>query len=84
MSNAVFKHIHRVTYSDCTLGNHIYYSRYLDLLRGTLDLMVLKAQLENVIEETERNLRALRQLSLVILIPAEGTSPERVRVIDRS
>src|SRR5688500_13569450 len=24
----------RVTYSDCTLGNHVYYSRYLDFLEA--------------------------------------------------
>jgi acyl-CoA thioester hydrolase len=29
-----FKHRHRVTYSDCTVGNHIYYGRYLDLLEA--------------------------------------------------
>jgi acyl-CoA thioester hydrolase len=29
---AVFSHTHRVSYGDCTVGNHIYYSRYLDLL----------------------------------------------------
>ncbi|MBA4148120.1 MAG: acyl-CoA thioesterase [Verrucomicrobia bacterium] len=28
----VFRHPHRVTYSECTVGNHIYYARYLDLL----------------------------------------------------
>src|SRR4051812_24533736 len=28
----VFRHKHRVTYAECTLGNHIYYARYLDLL----------------------------------------------------
>jgi acyl-CoA thioester hydrolase len=27
-----FSHTHRVSYAECTLGNHIYYSRYLDLL----------------------------------------------------
>ncbi|MHB1305447.1 MAG: acyl-CoA thioesterase [Limisphaerales bacterium] len=27
-----FVHRYRVTYADCTIGNHIYYSRYLDLL----------------------------------------------------
>ncbi len=27
-----FLHTHRVTYADCTVGNHIYYSRYFDLL----------------------------------------------------
>ncbi len=34
-----FIHSHRVTYAECTVGNHIYYSRYLDLLeeaRGEL------------------------------------------------
>jgi acyl-CoA thioester hydrolase len=29
---SVFHHRHRVTYSECTVGNHIYYARYLDLL----------------------------------------------------
>jgi acyl-CoA thioester hydrolase len=29
---SVFCHTHRVSYAECTLGNHIYYSRYLDLL----------------------------------------------------
>lgn len=33
------------------------------------------------IQETERNLRALRQLSLVILVAAQGSSPDRVRVL---
>jgi acyl-CoA thioester hydrolase len=31
---ARFSHIHRVSYAECTLGNHIYYSRYLDLLEA--------------------------------------------------
>lgn len=29
-----FCHTHRVTYADCTIGNHIYYARYLDLLEA--------------------------------------------------
>jgi acyl-CoA thioester hydrolase len=32
MSDSVFQHQHRVVYSECTVGNHIYYARYLDLL----------------------------------------------------
>ena len=34
MSNApaLFHHTHRVSYAECTLGNHVYYARYLDLL----------------------------------------------------
>jgi len=31
---AGFSHTHRVSYADCTVGNHIYYSRYLDLLEA--------------------------------------------------
>lgn len=30
-----FCHQHRVTYAECTIGNHIYYARYLDLLEET-------------------------------------------------
>lgn len=32
MSTNTFVHKHRVAYADCTVGNHIYYGRYLDLL----------------------------------------------------
>lgn len=32
MSSTVFRHIYRVTYADCTVGNHVYYGRYLNLL----------------------------------------------------
>lgn len=29
-----FRHTHRVTYAECTVGNHVYHSRYLDLLEA--------------------------------------------------
>jgi acyl-CoA thioester hydrolase len=29
---APFRHPHRVSYADCTVGNHVYHSRYLDWL----------------------------------------------------
>ena len=32
MAANVFRHSHRVSYAECTLGNHVYYARYLDLL----------------------------------------------------
>jgi acyl-CoA thioester hydrolase len=32
MNHQVYVHRHRVHYAECTLGNHIYYARYLDLL----------------------------------------------------
>lgn len=34
MSARIFYHPHRVTYAECTVGNHIYYSRYLNLLEA--------------------------------------------------
>jgi acyl-CoA thioester hydrolase len=34
MVAAAFRHPHRVTYADCTVGNHVYYARYLDLLEA--------------------------------------------------
>jgi len=34
MASPAFRHRHRVTYVDCTVGNHVYYSRYLDLLEA--------------------------------------------------
>ena len=30
----MFCHTHRVTYAECTVGNHVYHSRYLDLLEA--------------------------------------------------
>lgn len=30
----MFVYTHRVTYADCTVGNHIYHARYLDLLEA--------------------------------------------------
>ncbi len=30
----IFRHQHRVSYAECTVGNHIYYARYLDLLEA--------------------------------------------------
>jgi acyl-CoA thioester hydrolase len=29
-----FRHFHRVSYAECTVGNHIYHARYLDLLEA--------------------------------------------------
>lgn len=53
---APFRHPHRVCYADCTVGNHVYYSRYLDWLeaaRGefirSLGLTVLQWQERDVI-----------------------------------
>ena len=34
MPAEIFTHEHRVTYADCTVGNHFYYGRYPDLLEA--------------------------------------------------
>jgi hypothetical protein len=36
---------------------------------------------QELIDETARNLRQLRQLSLVLLIPVQGSTPERIRLL---
>ena len=32
MMPSAFACTHRITYAECTVGNHVYYSRYLDIL----------------------------------------------------
>ena len=56
MSGQTFQHEHRVSYGECTLGNHVYYARYLDILedvRGEffrmLGVPLLTLQEEDVI-----------------------------------
>lgn len=34
MTRPVFSCTHRVTYAECTVGNHVYHARYLDLLEA--------------------------------------------------
>ena len=34
MSGRIFRYEHRVAYALCTLGNHVYYARYLDVLEA--------------------------------------------------
>jgi len=52
----MFRHIYRVVYADCTVGNHIYYSRYLDILEAArgeffreLGVTLLELQAQDVI-----------------------------------
>ena len=35
MTHRVFTFSHRVSYAECTVGNHVYYARFLDLLEKT-------------------------------------------------
>jgi len=34
VSTQSYIHHHRVTYGECTIGNHVYYARYLDMLEA--------------------------------------------------
>ena len=34
MSVKTYRHEHRVTYAECTVGNHVYYARFLDILEA--------------------------------------------------
>ncbi|HXG48180.1 MAG TPA: thioesterase family protein [Methylomirabilota bacterium] len=34
MALSIHRHQHRVTYADCTVGNHVYHGRYLELLEA--------------------------------------------------
>ncbi len=34
MMAPVFQHAHRVIYAECTVGNHVYFARYLDILEA--------------------------------------------------
>ncbi|HKQ37079.1 MAG TPA: acyl-CoA thioesterase [Verrucomicrobiae bacterium] len=34
MSTQSYIHHHRVTYGECTIANHVYYARYLDILEA--------------------------------------------------
>lgn len=33
-ASRAFRHRHRVTYAECTVGDHVYHSRYLDILEA--------------------------------------------------
>ena len=46
-----FRHHHRVSYAECTVGDHIYHARYLDLLEAA------RAEFLRSLEQTVRQLQ---------------------------
>jgi acyl-CoA thioester hydrolase len=85
-----FHYQHRVTYAECTVGDHIYHSRYLDILeaaRGeflrSLGRTVLSLQNDDyifpVIEARLRYLAPARYDDL-LTIEVRPTLAERVRL----
>jgi acyl-CoA thioester hydrolase len=86
----MFVHSHRVSYADCTIGNHIYHSRYLDLLeaaRGeflrSLGTTVLELQNRDCIfpvVEAKLRYKFPARYDDLLAIEVWATLVERVRV----
>ena len=87
---APFRHTHRVTYADCTVGNHIYYGRYLNMhevARGEffrhLGTTLLQWQDRDTIFpvlECHLRYKAPARYDDVLTIEVWPTSAERVRL----
>jgi acyl-CoA thioester hydrolase len=90
VSTSSFIHQHRVTYADCTVGNHVYYARYLDLLeaaRGeffrSLGSTLLKWQEAGFmfpVVEAHLRYKLLARYDDVLSIEVWITTAERVRL----
>jgi acyl-CoA thioester hydrolase len=90
MTALVFQHLHRVTYADCTIGNHIYYSRYLDLLEnargeffrhlGTTFLRLQEQDFIFPVIECRLRYKAPARYDDVLTIELWPTAAERMRL----
>ena len=90
MAAPVFRHQHRVTYAECTVGNHIYYGRYLDLLeaaRGeffrSLGPTLLQWQKRDAIfpvVECRLRYKSMARYDDVLSIEIRPTTAEKVRL----
>lgn len=90
MSNECFVHPYRVTYRDCTLGNHVYYANYLGILEaargeffrrlGTTLLKWQEAGFMFPVVEAHLRYKALARYDDVLSIEVWVTAAERVRL----
>jgi len=90
MSENAFSYQHRVGYADCTLGNHVYYARYLDVLeaaRGeffrTLGTTLLAWQERGFmfpVVEVKLRYQALARYDDLLRVEVRVTSAEKVRL----
>lgn len=90
MSAQVFTYECRVTYADCTLGNHVYYARYLHFLEAarselfrTLGKTLLQWQQEGTVFpviECRLRYRAPARYDNILQIETWVDALERVRV----
>jgi acyl-CoA thioester hydrolase len=86
----IFRYEHRVTYAECTIGDHIYHSRYLDLLeaaRGefmrSLGTTVLELQAQDFIFpviEARLHYKFPARYDDLLTIEVRPTLVERVRL----
>ncbi len=90
MSANDFRHRHRVTYADCTLSNHVYYGRYLEILEaargeflrhlgGTFQEWQERGLMFPVIEAQLRY-KALARYDDVLAVEVWVTAAEKVRL----
>lgn len=85
-----FRHFHRVTYAECTVGDHIYHSRYLDLLEaargeflrslGTTVLMLQNADYIFPVIEARLRYHLPARYDDQLTIEVRPTLVERVRL----
>ncbi len=90
VSNQSFVHPYRVTYRDCTLGNHVYYANYLGILEAArgeffrhLGSTLLKWQDVGFmfpVVEAHLRYKALARYDDVLSIEVWVTAAERVRL----
>ncbi len=90
MSESAFQHVHRVVYADCTVGNHIYYARYLEILEAArgeffrhLGATFLEWQDQDVIfpvVEVQLRYKAPARYDDVLSVAVWVTAVERIRL----
>jgi len=90
MAATSFSHSHRVTYAECTIGNHIYYGNYLALLESArgeffrhLGLPFLQWQEKGVlfpVIECRLRYKSQARYDDVLAIEVIPTEAERVRL----
>jgi len=88
--NQSFIHQHRVTYADCTIGNHVYYANYLGILEAArgeffrnLGATLLKWQEAGFmfpVVEAHLRYKALARYDDVLSIEVWVTTAERLRL----
>lgn len=90
MSASTFIHPHRVTYADCTVGNHVYYANYLHMLEAArgeffrrLGAPLLKWQETGFmfpVVEVQLRYKTLARYDDALQIEVWVTAAERVRL----